>query len=334
MKTHILLGMAAVFDLLSLTSVSAAIITVDNKYPYAGDYQTLFDAHSAASPGDTIVVYPSVVPYGAITITKQLIFYGVGFDITENFGEPYTPTSTIAGNMVFETGSQGAWLEGFDGDFGVDINTNNIIIKRNDLSFVYVANGSGSVVTQNNIVGRGPSIGYSSKYSIYSTQSSNILISNNIIINPGGSLSYDHGIQVSSSTIINNIIKAPAYSFSGSNNEVVNNIIILGSIVSDNLYRYNICHNHQLPAIYGNQNNVDMTTVFVDMANQDFHLSSNSPAAGTGENGTDIGIYGGDAPYVDGGFPGLPSILQILAPTVGSQQSGLNIQFKAKSNKE
>ena len=29
-----------------------------------------------------------------------------------------------------------------------------------------------------------------------------------------------------------------------------------------------------------------------------------------------------------------PSILQILAPTVGSQENGINIQFKARSNKE
>ena len=90
----------------------------------------------------------------------------------------------------------------------------------------------------------------------------------------------------------------------------------------------------QLPEGNGNLRNVDMSTVFVDHENYDFHLLPGSPAIGAGENGTDMGIYGGDAPYVDGGFPGLPSILQIQAPTAGSQTSGLYISFKAKSNKE
>ncbi|MCB9087629.1 MAG: hypothetical protein H6628_04905 [Calditrichae bacterium] len=335
MKTHILLGMAAVFVLLSLTSVSAAIITVDNKYPYAGDYQTLQAAHDAAVAGDTIFVYPSLEPYAGIAVTKQLVFLGVGFDITEVMGEPFTPTTLISGVMNFITGSQGSWLVGFDGQFGVTINANYINVKRNSLSYIYLDNGSGSAIIQNKISGRGDNIGYSSYYVIYATGTSSSLISNNIIINPYGSTNYDNAIGgISLSVIINNVIKAPAYSVSGTSNEVINNIIIHGYVSSNNLYRYNMSNSNQLPANNGNLLYVDMNSVFVDLTVQNFHLSPNSPAADTGENGTDMGIYGGDAPYVDGGFPGLPSILQILAPTVGSQQSGLNIQFKAKSNKE
>ena len=48
----------------------------------------------------------------------------------------------------------------------------------------------------------------------------------------------------------------------------------------------------------------------------------------------DTGIYGGSTPFIDGGFPGLPSIMEIQADHVGSQTGGLDINVKAKSNPE
>jgi len=44
-------------------SVNATILTVDNKYPYVAQFETLQTAHDAASAGDTIYVYPSLIPY-------------------------------------------------------------------------------------------------------------------------------------------------------------------------------------------------------------------------------------------------------------------------------
>ncbi len=74
-----------------------------------------------------------------------------------------------------------------------------------------------------------------------------------------------------------------------------------------------------------------MDTVFVDYDGWDFHLLSDSPAKGSGQNGVDMGIYGGSTPFVDGGRPGLPLITDIDSDFVGSQQSGLDVTIKAKS---
>ena len=90
----------------------------------------------------------------------------------------------------------------------------------------------------------------------------------------------------------------------------------------------------ELTSGIGNLEQIDMTTVFVDHVNNDFHLLQGSPAYGSGDSDSDMGHYGWLTPYVDSGFPGLPSILKILAPTTGSQLGGLNIIFDVRSNKE
>lgn len=317
--------------LLSVSVLNAAIITVDNKVPSAGNYTTLQAAHDAASNGDIIYVFPSLVAYNAITVTKLLTFYGVGFDITETIGEPFTTTASISGDMIFNSGSSGSILEGLDGNFHVTINTNNITIKRNKLQFIIVnSQGYGSSILQNKIILDDAS------YCI-NTSASDILILNNIIINLSNLAGLLHG--GTNSYIKNNVLKKEVgfFFYSVTNSLVINNIF-LGSgefyNSSSSTFMYNISSGDQIPSGNGNILNIDMNTVFVDHNNYDFHLLTGSPAIGAGENGTDMGIYGGDAPYVDGGFPGLPSILQIQAPLIGSQQSGLDINFKAKSNKE
>lgn len=312
--------------ILNISILNAAIITVDNKVPSAGNYSTLQAAHDAASNGDIIYVFPSLVPYAAITVTKQLMFYGVGFDITENIGEPFTPAASISGTMDFQSGSEGSHIEGFDGNFNVSIYANNITIKKNDLAQVDIfGSGSASTILQNKVT---------SHISI-NASTSNIIIYNNIIDLVGTFYAIRGG---KNHIIYNNVIKSSSvsiYNMQGS--EIVNNIIILGNLddFNDCVFRYNIYFSSSsyLSSGIGNLQNIDMNTVFVDHENYDFHLLPDSPARGAGENGTDMGIYGGDAPYVDGGFPALPSILQIQAPIIGSQQSGLDINFKAKSNK-
>ncbi len=336
MKTLVLVLSLLLILFANISTLCAAIITVDNKYPYVGDYQTLQAAHDAATSGDIIYVYPSMVPYSAITVTKQLTFYGVGFDITENIGEPFTPSTSISGVMNFNAGSQGSWLEGFDGLFIVYIYVNNVTIKRNLISYIIIeSGGSGCAIYQNKLL---TTMAISGVININSS-CSNVVISNNLVIHENSN-NYHGIINGTDMYVFNNIIKiANGYCIASVNgSEFVNNIIISGrfSTINNTIFRYNMYYqsNSNLSTGISNLENVDMNTVFVDHDNYDFHLLPGSPAIGAGEFGTDMGIYGGDAPYVDGGFPGLPSILQILAPTVGSQQSGLDIQFKAKSNNE
>lgn len=320
--------------------LSAAIITVDNKHPYVGNFKTLQEAHDAANNGDIIYVSPSLVRYDGIIVTKQLTFYGVGFDITENVGGALTPTASISGSMIFAAGSSGSQLEGFDGCFYIEINTSNITIKRNDLWRITInTEGQGSSILQNYI----NNINNPDFTTLYVSDATNVLIANNEIINIRGYPSDDawryNAVHGGSDLVVkNNVIKVFGQAWTSNSSQITNNIIIAvggtGNIQGNNNFiSYNMSSVNSLPARNGNMNNIDMNTVFIDIGSYNFHLLPNSPAKGAGENGADMGLYGGDLSYIDSGFPSLPSILQLHGDLTAAPGTGLNIEFKAKSNK-
>ena len=63
---------------------------------------------------------------------------------------------------------------------------------------------------------------------------------------------------------------------------IVRPIIIEGKVSTTCDLFNNMCNGIQLPAGNGNLLNVDMSTVFVDHLNGDYHLSPGSPAIGSG----------------------------------------------------
>lgn len=146
-------------SIISVISISVLISTamfgkvwiVDNNPNGVGNFTTLSAAHNTAISGDTIYVYPSLTAYAAITLTKQLYIFGSGFDLNLHGGQATTTVSSIYATMAFNNGSQGSVMAGFDGQFGIDINTSNITIKRNDLYAVDIA-GSQTKIFQNEIV--------------------------------------------------------------------------------------------------------------------------------------------------------------------------------------
>lgn len=305
----------------AFSGAQAAIITVDNKTPSIGDYTTLQAAHDAASDsdGDVIYVYPSDAVYQGITVTKKIRFVGTGFD----YPSEEMSTTLIAGAMTFNAGSDGSTLDGFGTNFYVTIDADNITIKRNKLSNITVAeNHTGTVILQN----------YGSYISV--AASNEVLIANN---NLNGGI-YAH-LSSTTITILHNVIRTGtnnyAIQLANADKYIANNIIIGGICSGTNSgYYHNMSNSNQLPSGNGNIGNVDMSTVFVDPDNNDLHLLPGSPAIGAGQNGVDMGMYGGDTPYVDGGRPGLPSIFQLESDHVGSQQNGLDVTIKAKSNRE
>ena len=315
------------------SAAHATIIIVDNKVPSAGQYSTLQAAHDAASNGDTIYVYPSGVAYNAITVTKQLHLVGTGFDYP---GEDLN-TTLIYGLFTFDPGSDNSTLEGFrnGGNFSIMINSNNIIIKRNRLLTINVASYHvGNVIIGNFIYSNG--IAAVIEVSDYNE----ILIANNFISNTYSN-SNQRTVMASGANItinlIHNVIKGYNHSISvdNSNKFIANNIIVFGRATgcSTGTY-YNMDDQHWLPNSNGNILDADMNSVFVDKDNYNFHLLPNSPARGAGQNDVDMGIYGGSTPFVDGGAPGIPSIIQIQSDHAGSQEGGLDVIIKAKSNKE
>jgi len=328
-----------VIAIITCSQVNAAIITVDNKTPSIGNYTTLQAAHDAASNGDTIYVYPSEVSYDGITVTKSLAFVGTGFDYpsVERINR-----TLLAGMMTFGTGSDGSKLEGFGGygigsGFHVIVDANNIMIKRNLICTITVKeNHTGTVILQNDVSERG------NCDTIIVMSSNEVLIVNNKItnINPNSCGSAVKATNSTTITLLHNVIsgggKAIYTDTPNKLNKFIANNIIVGGICNDTSsgYYYNMSNSNQLPEGNGNITNVDMGSVFVDPDNYDFHLLPDSPAIGAGHNGADMGIYGGSTPFVDGGVPGLPSIYYLQLDHMGTQETGLDVTIKARSNME
>ena len=73
---------------------------------------------------------------------------------------------------------------------------------------------------------------------------------------------------------------------------------------------------------------------YVDEGTTDgqWQLALGSPGIGAGIGGVDVGAFGGPNPYVLSGIPNLPAIYHFVAPAIGSTQSGLQVELKAKGN--
>jgi hypothetical protein len=66
----------------------------------------------------------------------------------------------------------------------------------------------------------------------------------------------------------------------------------------------------------------------------DYHLQSSSPAKGAASDGTDIGPYGGNNPFVWGGVFSIPQITQTLITNpVINQSTPINTNIKANKAK-
>lgn len=322
---------------------SATTRIVDSHFPQpTGVYSTIQLAYNAASPGDTILISPAVGEYAGITIAKRVHIVGTGWS-NPSTSVPHTKT----GSFTFNSGSQGSSMSGLEINGMIDINTDSIMVKRNKLQYIYVrTNSTNIIIIQNYIIVARSCCGWNETSIISIWENSEVFISNNIIINNGTYQPY--GIYTSFPTnviLCNNVFRsgdrAITIGMSGGNyspHSVFNNIIVSGggtsgvsTAYSDN--NHNIGNSTQFGTINDNKQNVDMSTVFVDAANYDFHLKEGSPAIGAGVGGTDCGIYGGTFPFVDNGRTWLPMITEMSVPAIVNVADGLDISVKAKSGK-
>ncbi len=79
--------------------------------------------------------------------------------------------------------------------------------------------------------------------------------------------------------------------------------------------------------------NVDMSTVFAETGSTDgkWQIKPGGPADGSGTNGTDMGIFGGNDPYVLSGIPPLPAIYEFYGTNAGAINFPVQIKIKARN---
>jgi hypothetical protein len=116
--------------------------------------------------------------------------------------------------------------------------------------------------------------------------------------------------------------------------EHTNNILVSGAYYpSYNTATYNnIGCSTQYPLAGSNKQNVDMSTVFVNVTkyvDNGYILKAGSPAIGAGKNGEDCGAFGGGAPYLLSGLAPIPAIYEVTIQPYGTTVIPVNIKAKS-----
>ncbi len=351
MKQKITFLTAAI--ILLTTTLDATVWRVNNRPNVDANFTTLQDAIDGASDGDTLYIGASETSYGVGVFAKKLIVIGAGYWLNENDTTQMYKEESQTGRLTFNDGSQESEVMGLyvyessGNPRAIYIYADSINIERNYIRANEINNSPSVSPICISITGNLSFINITQNW-IYSTRNANY---------PTYSI-YITGI-LSNSIIKNNFIRSTTnikYAIYMSTNSTSTELIITNNVMWGNLTTYytihnnnillegtynngtgdltsnNLCNGTQYPDVNNNQQNVDMSTVFVDYVgyiDNDYILATGSPAIGAGLNSGDCGAFGngtGGDPYVLSGMPPIPAVFEATVTTVGSYTLPVNIK--------
>ena len=302
-----------------------------------GVYESFDAAQKAAVNGDIIYLDPSSSSYGTLTITKRLTIIGNGFHLANNSNASFDRRTAILDAVTFNQGSQNTSLIGLHIKNSVDVNVENISLKRCRLDSRVDIDADKFSLTQSLMTYSGLN-GYNSNI-----KSANCIISNNIFLN-GARITY-----LSGASIVNNVFALGGNQFSDLEGCIFsNNIIDTGTYKTGifdksavgNSISNNVCTSPiGLPSGSGNVNDVNIATIFkvskpwddVNTFEANLQLADNSPAKTAGAGKTAIGIYAGVNPYVPSGLPNIPTVTSFNSSGFGTVNTPLKITINVRS---
>jgi hypothetical protein len=337
--------------LFSAFSIQAATLVVNNETPNPGQYMTIDAAIAAASANDIILVKGTATVYGGCTVDKPLTFVGNGY----NPQTASTYPTSVSGYFYINANIHNVNIRGFSCSGSVYLYGDNDHINVefckfssygylngtscDDLHFsnciFTLLSGAGptNVVVEHCIITQGIALG---------TNTTNLLVSNNVFINPGQNEVFGPTGQA---IIINNIFYDALLTGGGAT--------FTGCVISQNvMYKpsgaYPVPANSTTALPNGNTGNtIASNTYDVDpnfrsytagaaavgfAFSHDFRLNTGSPALTRGVGSTQIGIYAASFDFSMTGEPRIPAIrlLDITTPATNSGSgSSININLKA-----
>jgi uncharacterized protein YjbI with pentapeptide repeats len=297
-----------------------------------------FDSAYNKAVDDDFIYLPGTVISGDKTISKRLTMFGTGHYSDSTI---YTGKTVFAGNIYLEKKCN---LEGFDVPNYITITNSN----ASGSSFIRIRAGVLILSGANNIYFDGAICqnitGSSSLGSNVCVQSSNVFFKNCIMGNvekleyanfknciflgATGSSTY---LKIANTTFSNCFFKGW---FGIDWYYQTTCFPLVGNTSNNCLWTTGI-------AIVG-QNNFLTTqpdTVLVNSGGNgngfdysyNYHLKSNSPYLTAGDDGTQIGIYGGVSPYKEGAVPSNPHIYFKQVASTTNNNGQLQIQFKVRT---
>lgn len=287
-------------------------------------YYNLDTAYYYAAPGAYYYIPGGIFSFNS-TIAKEVHWIGAGF---------YSDSTIATGKTIISTNiklSPNAITSSFEGFYCNEFtpttsgNYNNIIIIKVNLSGFYDANNAFTWSLNNSKV-----INCVIRYAFFgaiagstATDGTNNEILNNIV---QGSLRF-----IKNSIIKNNNFICGSYLDNISNCQFKNNITCSGISSGFNNGGNNLSNNLD---IYSGPTahfiSVSNPSVFYESFN--YRLASTSSGKNAGDDGKDIGIYGGSFPWKDGAVPSNPHInfRQINNTTTSDGKLPVSIKVRAE----
>lgn len=282
--------------------------------------QAVNDAAGVAN-GDTVHFEPSGTGYGDLALTKRLIIIGNGYflgSLASNSNVDLQANTAISyiGNLYVYAGGSNSVIMGMTFNYayiGYSTAVNNLLFRRNRvLTRVYFYNGGSTNVQVMQCYIEGDVV--------QTTSHTNVLLANNIIT---AGVTFDGD---DNGTFQNNILHSTgvAYASSFTGFTLRSNIMLGGTIsLTTCIVEFNLANSTQFGTATGNQQNIDMSTVFAGYptigANSydgRYVLKAGSPALAAGYGSVDCGAYGNTPAYVKSGIPDVPSIYKLSVPPI------------------
>jgi hypothetical protein len=340
--------------------LQATVRTVSNDPARPAQFTTIEAAINGASPGDTLRIAGSSNEYMLPpTLFFNLTFIGEGANNPNGQSTIFTresPYSFTLGRLNSSLGSSGSSFHGirFHPNVGIFLDPlfsggtlatqtlDNIRFERCQFNGVQIASGTTKQIS--NVLFRN-CLFNSGSISVSGSFISNILITN-CIFNPGsisgGSAPLNGNLLIRNCLFLNHT----ASRFVSISGVIVENCIFykseptgaINSVFNNNITY--LCNSNTIPygTNAGSGNLINVNPLFMNYpalgANfewtHNYGLQAGSPAIGTGSNGTNIGLTGGNAPFNN--IPGnsrIPVVTGLTLPTSSVPVGGtleINIQ--------
>lgn len=352
MKKTILISTMAVITVMLMNPMksSANVWRVNNNPTYNQGSNVFAQLTTAigdpnVNPDDTLYVEASGTSYGTILLNKRLTIIGTGYFLSDNSGSQQNQTSATIGQLTFQAGSSGSTVMGLrisDVSYSSihfdNIALNSITITRCYIDYVLDFNNAAGVVYNNFVITKNY-IGSGISHVSYAPGTFTGLIFTNNFVGTGG-ITFPganfHGVVAQNISTGNLDIQ--------SNIQFYNNIVIGTTIAQANNGPSNIYSNvfsATQPAWLSGGNNsfgVPSSTIFPTSGSPDKRYDPNpigicAPCYQGSPGGTvELGMFGGNDPYILSGIPNIPTIYLLQAPANVPAGGTLPTTISTRSN--
>jgi len=300
-------------------------------------------AYEASQNGDTLY-FSGGTFFPPASLNKELTLFGAGHYQDSTL---VTGKTIMSGNFKLSQGADNFHIEGFaiSGRFEIIGNESitNLTIKRCFITDEISITGNKTNVSTN-IAIIGSVFGGGNL-----ENAENVLVSNCIISN--GRFVYSYGNSFTNNIILFSNTSFSTHVFSACNNNIISNNIIQregsylnyivsgeGNVLSNNVFSHAEPSMGTNSTLSNNITGVTLSDLFINQAGSAFDYAHNyhlqDETLYVGNDGKQVGIYGGAFPYKEGAVPVNPHIMEINISNTTNEQGELPVKIKVSVQKE